>query len=574
METSGSSGEPKRVVLSRPALLASVAATERRLGGAGRGCWPCPASYVAGLQVVCRSLVAGPAPALLEEHGSVAAAAEAADLDFVSLVPTQLHRMLDPAETAALRTFRTVLLGGGPIDPGAARAGGRRGVAVVATYGSAETAGGCVYDGVALDGVGLAVDGDGRLRIAGPVLFDRYDGDPALTARVLVDGWFLTSDAARIDADGRLQVLGRLDDIVVTGGVNVPAPAVARRLRDHPAVAEVEVLGVADAEWGNRLVAFVVGASTSTTPAPGSGRPIPARGRPARSCASMRSRRSPTGSPTEFSCGCGRLEMNHGGRHGHHDRVVGGDHDGAVVGQRRQGVEHQPGVVAILVRGRLVEDRDRGARVRAPPRPTRCRSPSEISPGKRSSRWSTASEAASAETSAARSESASAMLSCTVSVSRRASRCGTNTVRAVRSTMPDVGRSHPARIETRVLFPVPDGPVTASTSAASTVTLVGRSASTAWPRTSYEREMSVAARSGSTIGTLRRVEDDPAVLDLDRDPAVREERARLGRQCTRPLASMTPSRVAARTSCSVVSTPWSRCSSRSASCVIRGSWVV
>ena len=116
-------------------------------------------------------------------------------------------------------------------------------MSVVATYGSAETAGGCVYDGVALDGVGLATEPDGRLRISGPMLFDGYDGDPELTARVLVDGWFRTEDAARIDEDGRLQVLGRLDDMVVTGGVNVPAPAVARRLREHPAVRDVEVLG-------------------------------------------------------------------------------------------------------------------------------------------------------------------------------------------------------------------------------------------------------------------------------------------------------------------------------------------
>jgi len=130
---------------------------------------------------------------------------------------------------------------------------------VVATYGSAETAGGCVYDGVALDGVGLATDGDGRLRISGPMLFDGYDGDPELTARVLVDGWFRTEDAARIDEAGRLQVLGRLDDMVVSGGVNVPAPVVARRLREHPAVWDVEVLGVHDEEWGLRLVAFVVG---------------------------------------------------------------------------------------------------------------------------------------------------------------------------------------------------------------------------------------------------------------------------------------------------------------------------
>jgi o-succinylbenzoate---CoA ligase len=95
--------------------------------------------------------------------------------------------------------------------------------------------------------------------VAGATLFDGYDGDPELTARVLVDGWFRTEDAARIDEDGRLQVLGRLDDVVVSGGVNVPAPAVARRLREHPAVREAEVLGVPDEEWGNRLVAFVIG---------------------------------------------------------------------------------------------------------------------------------------------------------------------------------------------------------------------------------------------------------------------------------------------------------------------------
>ena len=150
-----------------------------------------------------------------------------------------------------------MLLGGGPIDPALRGRAADAGVSVVATYGSAETAGGCVYDGVALDGVGLATEADGRLRISGPMLFDGYDGDPELTARVLVDGWFRTEDAARIDEDGRLQVLGRLDDMVVTGGVNVPAPAVARRLREHPAVrdgrgARRPRRGVGDAAGGLR----------------------------------------------------------------------------------------------------------------------------------------------------------------------------------------------------------------------------------------------------------------------------------------------------------------------------------
>ncbi|MDN4159778.1 AMP-binding protein [Nocardioides abyssi] len=261
VETSGSTGRPKRVLLPRTSVLASVHASARRLGASGQWLLALPEEYVAGLQVVARSLVAGHAPARLEDHGSFVAAAEAmtAEHRFTSLVPTQLRRMLeDPAEAAVLASFHTVLVGGGPVDPALRRRAEEVGVRAVATYGSAETAGGCVYDGVPLDGVGLATDRGGRVRITGPTLFAGYGGDPALTAEVLVDGWFLTSDAGRLDEDGRLQVLGRLDDVVVTGGVNVPAPAVAARLREHPLVAAAEVLGVPDDEWGNRLVAFVV----------------------------------------------------------------------------------------------------------------------------------------------------------------------------------------------------------------------------------------------------------------------------------------------------------------------------
>ena len=260
VETSGSTGAPKRVVLSRRAVLASVAATAHRLGGEGRWLLALPASYVAGAQVICRSVTAGEPPVLLDDHPSLADAVEAGRPAYASLVPTQLHRMLDSSDDVdALRSLRTVLLGGGPIDPALRSRAADSGVSVMATYGSAETAGGCVYDGVALEGVELATEPDGRLRIRGPMLFDGYDGEPELTARVLVDGWFRTEDAARIDEGGRLQVLGRLDDMVVSGGVNVPAPAVARRLREHPAVRDVEVLGTPDAEWGMRLVAFVVG---------------------------------------------------------------------------------------------------------------------------------------------------------------------------------------------------------------------------------------------------------------------------------------------------------------------------
>ena len=270
VETSGSTGAPKRVVLSRRAVLASVAASARRLGATGRWLLALPPSYIAGVQVVCRSLVAGHQPVLLEEHASFAEAVEAMGAcpsvepvettpRFVSLVPTQLHRMLDdPEDVTALRTFHTVLLGGGPIDASLRARAADAGVHVVATYGSSETAGGCVYDGHPLDGVALAIGPDGRIRIGGPTLFEGYVGDPELTAASLVDGWFLTSDAGRLDEDGRLHVLGRLDDVVISGGVNVPTPAVAARLREHPDVRAAEVLGVPDEEWGQRVVAFVV----------------------------------------------------------------------------------------------------------------------------------------------------------------------------------------------------------------------------------------------------------------------------------------------------------------------------
>ena len=250
VETSGSTGTPKRVLLSRSAVLASVAATERRLGGRGRWALALPPTYVAGVQVVVRSLVAGHEP-VLEGWGDAA---------YTSLVPTQLHRLLDrPDDVAGLRGMAAVLLGGGPIDRSLRARAEEAGIRVVATYGSAETSGGCVYDGHPLDGVGVALGRGGRIRIAGPTLFDGYEDDPAATGEVLVDGWFLTADAGRLDDDGRLHVIGRVDDVVVSGGVNVPTPAVAARLREHPEVVDAAVVGVPDEEWGTRVVGVVVG---------------------------------------------------------------------------------------------------------------------------------------------------------------------------------------------------------------------------------------------------------------------------------------------------------------------------
>jgi O-succinylbenzoic acid--CoA ligase len=264
--TSGSSGLPKQVVLSRAAVLASAAASAARLGGAGPWLLCLPSSYVAGLNVVVRSLVAGYRPQVLGDRPLGEVAREIGGPGFVSVVPTRLHRWLGSArDRDALAAFHTVLVGGGPVDAVLRERATRAGVNLVATYGMAETCGGCVYDGLPLDGAGLALAADGRIRLAGPTLFDGYLDDAEATAAVLVDGWFHTSDAGRLDEDGLLHVLGRLDDMVVTGGVNVPAGVVAARLRAHPRVRAAEVVGVPDAEWGNRVVAVLALAEPAET---------------------------------------------------------------------------------------------------------------------------------------------------------------------------------------------------------------------------------------------------------------------------------------------------------------------
>ena len=132
------------------------------------------------------------------------------------------------------------------------------GIRIVQTYGMSETCGGCVYDGRPLAGVEIRIGEDDEILLRGPMLFDGYEDDPERTAAVMQDGWFRTSDVGRLDDDGRLWVTGRLDDVIISGGVKVPGAAVADRLKTHPLIEDAVVLGVPDDEWGERVVAFVV----------------------------------------------------------------------------------------------------------------------------------------------------------------------------------------------------------------------------------------------------------------------------------------------------------------------------
>ena len=259
--TSGSTGEPKRVLLSRRALAASAAATHARLGGSGTWLLDLPVGRIAGLQVLVRSLAAGAEPVVAGEHESFDAAVEAmppSDRVYTALVPTQLHRLAASGRLDLLRRFDAVLVGGAATRTDLLRVAADEGVRVVRTYGMTETSGGCVYDGVPLDGVGIRIDTDGRVHLAGPMLFDGYEGDPEPTAAVLVDGWFRTDDLGRLDADGRLDVLGRADDVVVSGGVNVPLPAVTDALLGLPGVVDAVAVGVPDDAWGTVVVAGLV----------------------------------------------------------------------------------------------------------------------------------------------------------------------------------------------------------------------------------------------------------------------------------------------------------------------------
>ncbi|SFJ78365.1 O-succinylbenzoic acid--CoA ligase [Cellulomonas sp. KH9] len=270
VRTSGSTGRPRDVMLSAAALRASADATAARLGGPGSWLLALPVHHVAGLQVVLRSVLAGRGLATLPDGPfrapvftrAARAATDGPGPHYTSLVPTQLVRVLDhPEATAAALAFDAILVGGAACPPpllARARAAGLR---VVTTYGMTETCGGCVYDGRPLDGVSVAVDAEQRVSLAGPVLATGYLHRPDLDATTFVTTrdrrWLRTADRGRLD-DGVLHVLGRLDDVLVTGGVKVDPLAVEEVVAGLPGVREVCVVGVPDQHWGESVVAVVV----------------------------------------------------------------------------------------------------------------------------------------------------------------------------------------------------------------------------------------------------------------------------------------------------------------------------
>ncbi len=261
--TSGTTGVPKGAMLSSSALRASGTATHDRLGGPGTWLLALPTHHIAGLQVLMRSILAGTEPAVLDVSGGFLPEALAGAISgmrgerrYTSLVPTQLIKAIEePEAAAALADLDAVLVGGAATPAPVYELARELGINVVRTYGMSETCGGCVYDGVPLAGTLVRIE-DGRVVLGGPMIAKGYRGQPDHPA-FAEPGWFRTEDAGTYD-NGVLQVTGRLDEAITTGGLLVIPQVVEAVLVTHPAISECVVLGLPDERLGQRVAVAVV----------------------------------------------------------------------------------------------------------------------------------------------------------------------------------------------------------------------------------------------------------------------------------------------------------------------------
>ena len=267
IETSGTTGAPKRVALSADAVLASARAAVEELGQPGTWLLVLPAHYIAGVQVITRSLVSDTTPVVLhpEPFSTVAMASKAAELReagtplYTALVPAQLQRILDDAQAMArlhelMQLFDRVLVGGQAIPGSLLERSAEAGYRVTKTYGSSEPAGGCVWNGRAI-GESKVAEFDGRIAISGPTLAHSYLDDPERTARSFVQRegtrWYLSDDAGSIDEQGMLTVHGRLDDVIVSGGVKVALGRVERLVQSDFHAPDAVVVAAEHDTWGH-----------------------------------------------------------------------------------------------------------------------------------------------------------------------------------------------------------------------------------------------------------------------------------------------------------------------------------
>lgn len=264
--TSGSTGTPKGAQLTPANLVSSADATHQALGGTGQWLLAMPAHHIAGIQVLVRSLIAGVDPLCIDVSAgfNVTDFARAAgelsatgDRSYTSLAPMQLAKAMDTLEgIEALRSFDAVLVGGAATNPQLLRAAGELRISAVTTYGSSETSGGCVYDGVPLPGAQVRVR-EGRIHLGGPMIAAGYRGLPGHEA-FAEDGWFATSDGGQISG-GRLTVTGRLDAVIDTGGLKLHPEVLERELMLIDGVSHACVVGIPHPRFGQAVVGVFEG---------------------------------------------------------------------------------------------------------------------------------------------------------------------------------------------------------------------------------------------------------------------------------------------------------------------------
>lgn len=255
VHTSGTGGAPKLAQFERAAVTAAVTISADVLAATREDRWLCclPLAHIGGLLVVLRGALLG-APVTIHGRFDPSAFVGETGAVFTSLVPTMLRRLLD-AE-ADLAQYRAILVGGAEL-PSADRE--RSAGPIVQTYGLTESCGGVVYDGRALPGVEIRVGAEGVVELRGPTLMRGYRSDPKATAGAFTsDGWLVTGDVGEIDASGLMRVMGRVDDLIISGGEKVWPHEVESEVRAHPKVREVAAAGRPDPEWGERVAVWVV----------------------------------------------------------------------------------------------------------------------------------------------------------------------------------------------------------------------------------------------------------------------------------------------------------------------------
>ena len=274
IQTSGTSGKPKTVALSSAALHASAVSAHERLGGPGQWLLALPLTYIAGMSVLVRSIESGTTPVFMPGGPFDARTFLQSVKDmtgtrrYTALVPVQLARVLDEADddseaAQTLRTLDAVLIGGQALEAELRERAAKLEVNIVTTYGSSETSGGCVYDGVPLTGVTVEIDeSSGEILISAPQLATEYLGDDKRTEDTFQKRngklWYRTGDTGTLE-NGLLTVLGRLDRVITSGGLKVDLDAVETVVREIAGCSQAVVIHIPDSEWGVRPAVVIPG---------------------------------------------------------------------------------------------------------------------------------------------------------------------------------------------------------------------------------------------------------------------------------------------------------------------------